>query len=128
MARPLLDVTEVLTDPMFQDTEIFYTRSTEVVGSDGVAVYTPTTTQFSGVVVQTSGEDLKRLEDGSRHGGSMEIYTRTQLISGEAGLTADIVTWQGDEYTVSKVLDWSTYGRGFVRAICDLRPITPGEA
>lgn len=125
MARPLLDVTEVLIDPMFQDTEILYTRVTETVDNNGLAQHTSTTTQFAGVVVQNGGDQLKRLEDGSRHTDSIDIYTRTNLISGEQGWTADIVTWQGRQYTVMKVLDWSTYGTGFRHAICDLRPLTP---
>lgn len=125
MARPLLDVTEVLIDPMFQDTEIQVTRVTETIDNNGVAQHVETTTQFAGVVVQNSGDQLKRLEDGSRHGDSISIYTQTDLVDGKEGRTADIVTWQARRYTVMNVLDWSTYGRGFKHAICDLLDVTP---
>jgi len=122
---PLLDVTEVLLDPMFQDTSLVARRETETVGLNGMAVFTPTTFSFAGVVVQASGEQLQRLENGTRHADSIDIYTLENLIDGQQGLTADVVIWQGNEYTVAKVLDWSTYGRGFKHVICDLRNLIP---
>jgi hypothetical protein len=122
---PLLDVTEVLTDPMFQDTTLVVRRQTTTINSDGIVTPVPSTFGFAGVVVQNSGDRLKRLEDGTRHEDSISIYTMTDLISGERGRTADIVIWQNREYTVASVLDWSTFGRGFKHAICDLRNLVP---
>jgi len=122
---PLLDVSEVLLDPVFQDTTLVARRQTKTVTTDGIAVVAGSTFGFAGVVVQNSGDRLKRLEDGTRHEDSISIYTMTDLISGEQGKAADIITWQNREYTVATVMDWSTYGRGFKHAICDLRNLTP---
>lgn len=122
---PLLDVTEVLIDPMFQDTTLSVVRSVETVGSNGRNTFATTTTPFAGVVVQASGDQLQRQPDGSMHTDSINIYTQFQLVSGESATVADVVTWQGRRYTVMRVLDWSTYGTGFVNAICDLVPLTP---
>lgn len=118
MSKPLLDVTEVLDDPLFQDTRLTYTRIAESVGQDGIAVYGPQTLPFTGVV-QPNGDQLKRLEDGSYHNASITVWTRTRLISGEVGSTADIVNWKGADYTVMKVMDWD-YGAGYQQAMCDL--------
>lgn len=118
MGKPLLDVTEVLDDPLFQDTRLTYSRVSETVDSQGLGVFTPVTAPFSGVV-QPSGDQLKRLEDGSYHNASITIWTRTRLISGEVGATADIVNWKGADYTVMKVMDWD-YGPGYQQALCEL--------
>lgn len=118
MGKPLLDVTDVLSDPDFQDDRLTYARISETVDSQGLGVYTPTVTPFSGVV-QPNGDQMKRLEDGSYHDASITIWTRTRLISGEVGSTADIVNWKGADYTVMKIMDWD-YGPGYQQAFCDL--------
>jgi galactose-6-phosphate isomerase len=126
MSRALLDVTEVLTDPLFIDTGLQRVRLAETIGSDGIAVHTPTTTTFSGSV-QPTGDQAKRLEDGTWHASAIEVWTKTELISGEVSVTADQVVWKGAAYTVMKVLDWD-YGQGFRRAMCELQPLAPPDS
>ncbi|WP_248322031.1 hypothetical protein [Caballeronia sp. Sq4a] len=123
---PLLDVSDLLTDPDFVDTSLTCTRSAQTVGDDGMAVNAPTVTPFSGVVTNDSGDQLRRRPDGTMIEGSITIHTRFQLIDGKTGFDADIVTWQGRQYTVVNVRDWSTYGRGFVAAQCELMPFSGG--
>jgi galactose-6-phosphate isomerase len=123
---PLLDVTSVLTDPMFVDRSLISTRQTQVVNDNGLAVNTPVSTPFSGVVTNNTGDTLRRRADGSRIEGSITIHTRFPLQDGNTGLDADLVQWQGRTYTVSNVSDWSRFGRGFVAAICDLIPLSGG--
>ena len=36
---------------------------------------------------------------------------------------ADVVTWQGRDYTVANVNDYSHFGSGFVAVSCDLLPL-----
>ncbi len=125
MARALLDVTEVLLDPLFIDTGLVRRRIGEAVGTNGVAVHTPVETTFSGSV-QPTGDQAKRLEDGTWHASAIEVWTKTELISGEVSRTADEVVWKGAPYVVMKVLDWD-YGQGFRRAMCELRPLATGS-
>ncbi|SAL25768.1 hypothetical protein [Caballeronia telluris] len=123
---PLLDVTDVLNDPMFQDTSLTCTRQAQTIDANGMASNAQAVTRFAGVVTNDTGDQLMRRADGSRIEGSITIHTRFGLIDGKIGFDADLVTWQGRQYTVVNVRDWSTYGRGFVAAQCELIPLSGG--
>jgi len=47
-----------------------------------------------------------------------------RLVDGSAGYDADEVEWSGRTYTVVNVNDYSHFGRGFVCATCDLKPLS----
>jgi len=119
----LLDVSEVLLDPDFMDS-MTCTRYTQTVSSTGMASNTSTTSTFYGVVTSDSGDILDRIATGERVKGSIVIHTTFRLRDGSgASQTADMITWKGSTYTVSNVNDYSHFGRGFVSAICDLKPL-----
>lgn len=122
---PLLDVSSVLDNPMFKDS-LTCTRNTQTVGGDGRAVNSATDTPFTGVVTSDTGDVLQRLAEGSYIKGSIVVHTRFVLIDGLSGKDADIVTWQGRQYTVSSVNDYSTYGAGFVAATCEPLKLSGG--
>ena len=121
MAR--LDVSDVLLDPDFMDTGLVCERTAQTVGTNGIAVDTPTMTTFAGVVTNDSGDILQRIAEGERTKGSITIHTTFLLNDGSTGYTADVVQWRGRRYTVSNVSDYSNFGRGFVAATCDLIPL-----
>jgi hypothetical protein len=121
---PLLDVSSVLDDPDFRDDTLICTRNAQTVSAGGLAVNTPTTIPFSGVVTSGGGDKLIRLADGSRISGSITIHTRFALSAGAPNFDADVVTWQGRQYTVTPVNNWLTFGDGFVSVDCDLIPFT----
>jgi hypothetical protein len=125
---PFLDVSSVLTDPMFQDTSLRCVRRSQTVGEDGLAVNTETTIPFAGVVTNNSGDTLKRTPEGSRVEGDICIHTRFILQDGRDGKDADQIKWQNRLYNVVNVADWSTYGRGFTAATCQLVPLSGGPA
>lgn len=119
-----LDVTEILLDPDFMDTGLVCKRSTQTVGDNGRATNTATSTPFAGVVTSDKGDILERIAGGERKKGSITIHTMFRLTAGSGeDSIADIVTWQGRDYTVSNVNDYSHFGRGFVAASCDLLPL-----
>ncbi len=119
-----LDVTDVLFDPDFMDTGLTVSRNAQTVDAKGRATNTATTLTFAGVVTSDKGDELHRNPDGSRISGSITIHTPFRLIDGSAGFDADEVTWQGCVYTVVNVNDYSHFGRGFVCATCDLKPLS----
>lgn len=121
MAR--LDVTEILTDPDFADTGLICDRSTQTVGTDGIAVNNTKSIRFTGVVTSDQGDVLERMPGVERITGSITIHSRFLLKDGSPGQTADVVRWQGRRYTVSNVNDYSHFGRGFIVASCDLIPL-----
>ncbi len=123
---PFLDVTEVLEDPDLADYSLVCTRQTQVVGNDGLAVNTSTTIPFSGVVTSDTGDVLERLAAGSYIKGSITIHTKFILRDGQSGEDADLVKWQGRQYMVTDVNDYSAWGRGFVGARCELLPLSGG--
>lgn len=122
---PLLDVTDVLSDPDFVDNTLVCFRSVETVDDRGRSTLQTTATPFAGVVTSDRGDILDRIAEGERITGSILICTTFRLTDGKAdGTTADEVEWQGRRYTVAAVNDYSTYGAGFVEAVCDLKPLS----
>lgn len=119
-----LDVTEILLDPDFMDTGLVCKRSVQAIGDNGRATNVVTSTPFAGVVTSDKGDILERIAGGERKKGSITIHTMFRLTagSGEESI-ADVVTWQGRDYTVANVNDYSHFGSGFVAASCDLLPL-----
>ncbi|WCM21362.1 hypothetical protein NDK50_07915 [Paraburkholderia bryophila] len=122
---PLLDVAEILLDPDFVDS-LVCARNIQTVGSNGLAVDAATSTPFYGVVTNNTGDLLMRLAEGSRISGSITVHSQFNLIAGAAGIDADIVTWNGRQYTVTNIGDWSRFGKGFTAANCELIPLSGG--
>ncbi len=119
---PEIDVTEVLTDPDFAE-RLQRDRMIERVGSNGVATEAPVRSRFIGVVV-AQRQTIQRGADAETVSGSIQIITREPLRDGKQGESADIVTWRDRRYTVTDVADYANFGRGFVRATCELLPFT----
>ncbi|MCX5495373.1 hypothetical protein OSH11_11695 [Kaistia dalseonensis] len=120
---PLLDVSDVLADPDFADT-LTLTRATQSVGSDGIATRAEVVSTISGVVTSNSGDVLKRFPDMARVSGSILVHTTARLVASDGPTEADRLTWQGRDYTVSVLNDYSSYGAGFVVAGCELLQLT----
>ena len=121
---PQLDVSDILLDPDFVDRTLVATRNTQTVGDNGLAANSSQAFPFYGVVTNDKGDLLRRRAEGEHIEGSINIYTRFRLTNGKGDISADVVSWQGSSYTVSAVSDYSTYGRGFVSATCDLIPLS----
>lgn len=121
---PLLDVTEVLFDPDFADTLVCI-RQTQTVDDDGIATNVTQSMPFIGVVTADRGKELARLAAGSHVSGSILVHTAFRLTNGgPAGRDSDHIVWNGDEYIVKSIDDYSTYGMGFLCASCDLLPLS----
>ncbi|AIT19997.1 hypothetical protein BTN_2313 [Burkholderia thailandensis E254] len=119
-----LDATEVLLDPDFMDTGLICNRMTQTVDGHGRGQNTAASTPFAAVVTSDKGDILHRNADGSRIIGSITLHTTFRLLDGSLGQDADEVVWAGRTYTVVNVNDYSHFGRGFVCATCDLKPLS----
>ena len=102
-------------------------QNRNTVGANGLATDAQTSTPFYGVVTNNTGDLLLRLAEGSRISGSITVHSQFNLIAGADGLDADIVTWNGRNYTVTNVGDWSRFGIGFTAANCELIPLSGGS-
>lgn len=121
---PNLDVSDVLLDPDFMSSGIICNRTVVEVGDNGRPQTTITNTPFSGVVTTNNGFNLDRKPDGSLIKGAINIHTRFTLTAGDASLRADEIVWKGKTYIVSQVLDNGHYGNGFIKAVCELKPLS----
>ncbi|MGN4066027.1 hypothetical protein ACS0Y7_15590 [Burkholderia gladioli] len=121
-----LDVTDVLLDPDFMNLGLICNRMTQAVDQSGRATNTTTPITFAAVVTSDKGDILHRNADGSRIVGSITLHTPFRLRDGGPDQTADAdeIVWKGATYTVVNVNDYSHFGRGFVCATCDLKPLT----
>lgn len=120
----LLDVVDVILDPDFMNTGLICNRMTQTVDERGRAVNAVTPIPFAAVVTSDQGDILQRLAEGSRIVGSILVHTTLRLRDGGDGADADEIVWSGRTYTVAKVNDYSHFGRGFVCAACDIKPLS----
>jgi galactose-6-phosphate isomerase len=133
---PLLDISELVSDPDFCELRLICSRMTQVIGENGLAVNTPVRIPFVGVVTQVSGAELERNAVGELITGTILVCTRFRLTDGKAGTTgppqtgttADIVQWGPRTYTVINVYNYSRFGRGVIEAVCDLLPLAGSVA
>lgn len=123
---PNLDVTDVLLSPEFLDTSLVVKRNEQTVDEDGFAINVVTQTSFSGVVTVDRSLEARRMQAGQVISGAILIVTTYRLTSGNTGLDADIVTYQGRDYRVTFVDPYTAYGAGFIQAHCELLPFDGG--
>ncbi|CAD5276683.1 conserved hypothetical protein [Bosea sp. 62] len=117
---PLLDVSDVLSDPLFADAANVTRSVVDVDPQTGRSVKTETTTAISVVVTSDKGRNLQRNPEAALSTGSIIMHSVFRFTEGGAGLDADVVTWNGRRYTVVTVDDYSRYGAGFTCATCRL--------
>lgn len=118
---PLLDVSDVLTDPMFVE-PLLITRQNVTVGNNGRATVTQEviTPKPYGVVTSEADDDVIVGEDALLRPNMIRVTTkfRIQGPSKEGERDGDIVTWNGDPYIVMKIDNFSKWGAGFMTAVC----------
>ena len=119
-----LDVSDVLLDPDFMSRGLTCTRTAVVVGNNGRSQKTVTSHTFSGVVTTNNGFKMDRRDDGTLIKGAINIHTQFVLSAGDAKSQADEIQWRGKTYIVSQVLENLHYGKGFIKAICELKPLS----
>jgi hypothetical protein len=120
---PQLDVSDVLLDPDFIYTGIICKRTEVIVGNNGRPQETTISKPFNGVVTTNNGIKMDRRPDGTLIKGAINIHTQFILIPGDKKTKADEITWKGKTYIVAQVSDNSHYGQGFIKAICELKPL-----
>ncbi len=130
---PDLDITDLLTDPDLTDT-FTVIRRLQVVNGFGEVTVTPTTfTNLRGAVFPAGDNSLARQDAFQTQSKSITVATQFRLrgISQDktgAQYQPDIVVWNGDNYEVRSLSDFSNYGAGFTQADCvsvDLLDLPP---
>lgn len=119
MAR--IDVSEIITDPDFQDS-VTLIRRTSVVNSTGRNVLAESSSTVKMIVQPAKPDDLKRLPDSVRRQDAINVWYRGVLSSDAGGVYPDIVVWNSKRfqvYTSDPFGNWAN-GTGYTEAICAL--------
>jgi hypothetical protein len=116
MAR--INVSRILRSPRYTD-EILIYRRIDVINEFGE--FTPVDqdpiTDIA-VVENASVNDLKMLPDTATLDNTILVIYNGLLNLETEDTYADIVLWKGKRYQVRDVKDWSNWGQGFIKAIC----------
>jgi hypothetical protein len=129
---PLVNISLAITSPMLAD-QFSVIRRTQTVGNNGRASFTSATPQNAcGTVYPSNKNDLERFPNLQVMGKALSVVTRFAL-RGESEVAGtdyapDIVQWHGDNFVVVDLQDFSSWGNGFILAICqsmDLKDVPP---
>lgn len=118
---PDLDVSDVLTDPMFAQ-QLVVKRRVETVGTNGrgsVSITTVTPAPW-GVIIPQSDSPLVRGPDQQHLPALIQVHTEYRLRSLEPDAQPDIVVWRGADYIVNRIYPFTDYGAGFMCADCSM--------
>lgn len=132
---PLIDVTEVLTDPMLGGERFTVIRRHETVDDFGRSRVTQQRfPNVVGNVVPTGDNSVIREEGYTAQSNVIQVHTKFRLRGpskdpASRRFQPDIVlTRDGTSYVVSSINDYTSYGAGFTQAICtsiDLADMSP---
>jgi hypothetical protein len=129
---PFLDVTDVLLDPMFCETLVVKRRVQTLLKGRTQMQVTVVNPAPVGVVLPLDGE-LERAPDMQTAPKRIEIHTPYRLrgesnkADDSAEYQPDLINWNGDDYLVTVVDNFSHYGRGFIRAEAVATPLVDNE-
>lgn len=124
---PRMMVGRILNSPKFR-TRVQVIRTTVTLDKGRTVASASAPRTISAVVVQGSGDQLRRLAEGERIESTITVIAKERLDDGQSGRTADIVIWpvnSGNRYTVTISSDYSEMSRGFWQSICTLQPMVP---
>jgi len=115
---PLLDVTQILTDPDFAD-KFNVRRRAQTVDAHGRAdANEELIVGVIGVVTAISPSDLDRQTDYDGMSRSISVVTKYFLRGETSGYQPDVVVWRGSNYLVKHVDPYPHFGPGFMQAEC----------
>lgn len=114
---PNLDVSEVLLDPDIAD--VFdVVRRAEAVGDDGRATTKDSTYRnIIGVVTTAEPGAAEIKDDGQMMPRKISVVTLFRLRGPASGVQPDQIIIGGVTFTVTEVLPFTRFGRGFVEVV-----------
>jgi hypothetical protein len=119
-----IDVSDVVTDPDFQDTFTLI-RSVETVDQHGRGSLAATTMTLSGVVQAASGRTMELTPDAVRTSEMLEIWTTFGIQEATQTTQADQVVWKGTTFIVTHVDVWDNWGQGYRHAVLTRKDMLP---
>lgn len=117
---PDLDVSFVVNDPMLADV-FAVTRRTDVVDAFGRTnpVVDAVFPDLVGVITQQDPADLMRRDDGQMVPRKIFVASSFIFRGASVGYQPDVITWNGTEYTVTHVMNYSRFGNGLTEVVAE---------
>lgn len=121
----LLDVSEVISDPLFTTT-VTLVRTEEFVNDQGEATWKDAETRDVSAVVTADTKTIERLPDALRRAGTILVRFLVKDFDAYQARGYDAVVWRGRRFVVKDAADYSHFGAGFVRMVCWPEEVSDG--
>lgn len=121
----LLDVSEVISDPLFTTT-VTLVRTEEFVNDLGEATWQDAETRDVSAVVTADTKTIERLPDALRRAGTILVRFLVKDFEAFRARGYDAVVWRGRRFVVKDAADYSHFGEGFVRMVCWPEEVSDG--
>lgn len=122
----LLDVSEVLRDPMFTSSVTLIPR-TEGVDGDGNPTWSDGEPREASAVVTADMKTIERLPEALRRAGTILVRLMVNDAPQGFGHGYDAVQWRGRWFVVKDCADYSQFGSGFLRLVCWPEEVNDGS-
>lgn len=125
---PDIDLTDLLSDPDFAESLTIMRRRQIIDPVTGIssAQSNLVLPRPIGVVIPQADLPIQRGPDQQALPRLLQVHTKFRLRSAAIadGRTylPDFIVWNGDNFYVNRVYDYSHFGRGFIQADCSAQP------
>ncbi len=121
----LLDVTEVITDPLFTSPVTLVTRQ-ESTDAEGNPAWIDAYPKDARAVVTSDSKSIERLPDALQAVGTILVRLCVDDVPDGFGHGYDCVKWRGRSFVVKDCADYSQFGAGFIRLVCWPEEVSDG--
>lgn len=122
----LLDVSEVIADPLFTSPVTLIARSLSY-DEDGEPVWSDEESEQVQAVVTSDMKAIERLSDALRREGTIIVRVLAKSLPfGFVGGGYDALVWRGKRFIIKDTADYSQFGQGFLRMVCHPEEVTDG--
>lgn len=114
---PLLDVSELMTDPDFVGPMRQISRRS-ISNSYGQNIITESSVDTVGSVQPITGREIQRIPEAMRVANMMSFWIKGVIVAVAPGKYSDILVFEGVRFQVMTTNDWSTWGAGYTEGMC----------
>ena len=117
---PMLDVSFMTSDPMLSDT-FTVTRRIDAIDTHGRTVISVESVNpgIVGVITQQDPADLMRRDDGQMVPRQILVCSTFIFRGASKGYQPDVITFDGTDYTIKHVMNYSRFGGGTIEVIAE---------
>lgn len=121
----LLDVSEVLSDPLFTSC-VTLVRCVEEIDDFGEPKWRDAERFDIRAVVTADQKTIDRLPEALKRAGTILVRFQIDDAPGYQAKGYDAVIWRGRRFVVKDAADYSHFGAGFIRMVCWPEEVSDG--